>query len=54
MKVLTDKQASKKGILEGLDWLKSKMTSQDVGIVSFSGHGTRDLFGNFYLCPFGP
>ncbi len=51
VKVLTDKMASKKGILEGMDWLKSKMTPQDVGIVSFSGHGTRDLFGNFYLCP---
>lgn len=53
VKVLTDKQATKKGILDGLDWLKSKMTAQDVGIVSFSGHGTRDpLFGQFYLCPF--
>jgi WD40 repeat protein len=52
VKVLTDKQATKKGILDGLDWLKSKMTAQDVGIVSFSGHGTRDpLFGQFYLCP---
>jgi uncharacterized caspase-like protein len=51
VKVLTDKAATKKGILEGLDWLKSKMTPQDVGIVTFSGHGTRDLFGNFYLVP---
>lgn len=51
VKVLTDKQATKKGILEGLDWLKSKMTAQDVGIVSFSGHGLRDPFGQFYLVP---
>jgi|GEM_PF-2287553 len=51
VKVLTNKGASKKGMLEGLDWLKSKMTSQDVGIVSFSGHGTKDPFGQFYLCP---
>ncbi|QJW92653.1 caspase family protein [Frigoriglobus tundricola] len=51
VKVLTDKAATKKNILEGMDWLKSKMTPQDVGIVTFSGHGTRDLFGNFYLCP---
>jgi hypothetical protein len=51
VKVLMDKQATKKGIQEGMDWLKSKMTPQDVGIVSFSGHGTRDPFGNFYLCP---
>ncbi len=51
VKVLTDKAATKAGILAGLDWLKSKMTAQDVGIVSFSGHGTRDSFGQFYLCP---
>ncbi len=52
VKVLTDQAATKKGILEGMDWLKSKLTAQDVGIVSFSGHGTRDpLFGDFYLCP---
>jgi hypothetical protein len=51
VKVLTDKAATKKGILEGLDWLKSKMTSQDVGIVTFSGHGMRDPFGQFYLVP---
>jgi uncharacterized caspase-like protein len=52
VKVLTDKAATKKGILEGLDWLKSNLTMQDVGIVTFSGHGSRDpLFGDFYLCP---
>ena len=51
VKLITDKAATKKGILDGMDWLKSKMTPQDVGIVFFSGHGTRDLFGNFYLCP---
>ena len=50
-KVLTDKAATKKGIREGLDWLKSKMKPQDVGIVSFSGHGTRDSFDRFHLVP---
>jgi uncharacterized caspase-like protein len=52
VKLLTDQAATKQGILDGMDWLKSKMTSQDVGIVSFSGHGTRDLFGRFYLVTF--
>lgn len=49
--ILMDKQATKKGIGEGLDWLASKMTSKDVGIVFFSGHGTRDDEGRFHLCP---
>jgi uncharacterized caspase-like protein len=52
MKVLTDKQATKQNIREGLDWLKSKMTAKDVGIVFFSGHGGRDEdTGKFYLIP---
>ncbi|MBA4067468.1 MAG: hypothetical protein C0501_27920 [Isosphaera sp.] len=51
VKVLTDGQATKKGIREGLDWMKSKMTPQDVGVVAFSGHGLRDPLGRFYLAP---
>lgn len=52
VKVLTDRAAGRQGIRDGLAWMKSKMTPQDVGIVSFSGHGTRDPFGRFYLVPF--
>jgi hypothetical protein len=51
IRILTDKKATKKGMQEGLDWLASKMTAKDVGIVSFSGHGTRDPDGKFYLVP---
>ena len=50
-RILTDSAATKKGIQDGLDWLKSKMTAKDVGIFVFSGHGTRDPFGHFYLVP---
>jgi WD40 repeat protein len=49
--IIMDKAATKKGIGEGLDWLASKMTAKDVGIVFFSGHGTRDTEGRFHLCP---
>lgn len=49
VRVLTDKLATRKGIQNGLDWLASKMTAKDVGIVSFSGHGTRDPNNKFYL-----
>jgi hypothetical protein len=51
IRVIKDKQANKKGIREGLDWLKSKMTPSDVGILFFSGHGTLDQEGKFHLCP---
>lgn len=50
-RVLTDKEASNSGITEGLKWLAGKMTSDDVGIFFFSGHGTTDAKGNFFLVP---
>lgn len=52
VRTLTDKEATRKAILEGLDWLGAKMTSRDVGIFSFSGHGARDpRTGRFFLVP---
>jgi WD40 repeat protein len=52
VKVLTDKQATKKNICEGLDWLHAKMTPRDVGFFFFSGHGGRDdKSDKFYLIP---
>jgi WD40 repeat protein/Zn-finger nucleic acid-binding protein len=52
IRLLTDQEATKKGMQQGLDWLASKMTAKDVGIVSYSGHGTRDPQGKFYLVTF--
>jgi len=51
VKLIKDKQATKKEIEQGLAWLGSRMTPQDVGILFFSGHGDRDKLGNFYLVP---
>jgi len=39
-RVLTDKDATCKGILEVLEWLKSRMTPKDVGILSRMGSST--------------
>jgi WD40 repeat protein len=49
--VVTDRDATRKRIASELEWLGSVMTAQDVGVVSFSGHGARDDDGNFYLVP---
>lgn len=51
IRTLTNKEADKKSIMEGLDWLKSKMTSKDIGVFFFSGHGMRDPRGRFFLVP---
>ena len=49
IRIVTDKDATRKGMKDGLDWLASKMTAKDVGIVSFSGHGTRDDNNRFHF-----
>ena len=51
-KILLDKDATKEGILAGLDWLKQKMTSDDTAVVFYAGHGHRDRkTGQFYVLP---
>jgi WD40 repeat protein len=51
IKCLTNKEASRQGILDGLDWLRSKKAnSADLTIFFFAGHGERDG-KEFYLVP---
>lgn len=50
-KVLLDAQAGQKGILRGLEWLKTQMTQRDVGVFFYAGHGAKDLNNVFYLIP---
>jgi WD40 repeat protein len=49
--LVTDRDATRARVLSELEWLGSVMTPDDVGVVFFSGHGTRDEQGNFYLVP---
>jgi hypothetical protein len=49
--LVTDREATRANMLEGLKWLGSKMTARDVGIFFFSGHGATDDDGNFFLVP---
>ena len=51
VKVLTDKEATRRNILQGLTWLRKEMTQRDVAIVSFAGHGSQDADGKLYLLP---
>ncbi|MCS7014167.1 MAG: caspase family protein [Chloroherpetonaceae bacterium] len=51
VKLLTDEQASKDNVLDGLEWLQKEVTSKDVGVVFFAGHGINDNNGTFYLMP---
>jgi WD40 repeat protein len=50
-KTLTDAQATKGNILDGLEWLQRQVTSKDVAMLFFAGHGVNDPTGVFYFLP---
>lgn len=51
VKLLTDDKATKDDVLDGLDWLKQQVTSNDVGIMFVAGHGMNDKLGGYYFMP---
>jgi hypothetical protein len=50
-KVLTDGEATKDDILDGLDWLRKETTSKDVAMLFLAGHGVNDSNGIYYFLP---
>jgi WD40 repeat protein len=52
---ITNDQATKSRILDGLDWLKKqlsgKASQKDVGVVFYAGHGISDPHNHFFLLP---
>ena len=50
-KVLTDGQATKGNILDGLEWMQKQVTQHDVAMLFFAGHGVNDAGGAFYFLP---
>lgn len=46
-----NREAVKSRVIEGLQWLRTQMKPQDVGVFFYSGHGMKDDDGNFYLFP---
>ncbi len=50
-KVITDSNAKKDDILDGLDWLKKEATNKDIAIIFLSGHGVNDQAGLYYFLP---
>jgi WD40 repeat protein len=51
VKILTDAQASKDEVLDGLDWLRREVTQKDVGMLFLAGHGVNDPTGIYYYLP---
>jgi WD40 repeat protein len=48
-KPIKDTEATKKGILDGLDWLKDNVKEEDVAVVFYAGHGDKDKKDQFHL-----
>ncbi len=51
VRLLTDGNATKDDILDGLDWLQRSTTSRDLAMVFIAGHGVNDNYGTFYYLP---
>jgi len=51
VRTLTDAQATKGNILDGLEWVQRQMTAHDVAVMFFAGHGINDSTGVFYFLP---
>jgi len=53
VKLLTNQDATKDNIMDGLEWLQKEVTQKDMGIAFFAGHGMNDpKTGGFYFLPY--
>jgi len=52
VKTLTDSDATKAGILDGLEWIERETTARDMAMIFIAGHGMNDNKGTFYYLPY--
>lgn len=51
VRLLTDTEATKDNVLDGLEWLQHQVTARDVGMMFLAGHGLNDNNGKYYFLP---
>ncbi len=51
VRLLTDGNAKRDDILDGLEWIRRELTARDVAIVFLAGHGVNDADGVYYFLP---
>jgi WD40 repeat protein len=51
VKLLTDEQATRDEVVDGLEWILKQTTSRDVAMVFFAGHGVNDTLNAYYFLP---
>ncbi len=52
VRLLTDQQATRDAVVQGMDWLKREVTQHDVGMVFVAGHGTNDPKQGYVFIPY--
>ncbi|MEL7427989.1 MAG: caspase family protein, partial [Bacteroidota bacterium] len=50
-RLLTDANATRANILEGLEWIVKETTQHDIAMIFFAGHGRETTRGTFYYVP---
>lgn len=51
VKKITEKEANKVNILNGLQWIQEKTSKKDIAMIFFAGHGVNDNNGIYYMLP---
>jgi uncharacterized caspase-like protein len=51
VRLLTDQQATRDEIVDGLEWLQRQVTQHDVGMLFFAGHGINDPAQGYVFLP---
>jgi hypothetical protein len=51
-RVLTDAQATRQAVLDGLSWLAGVVGRSDVGVLFLAGHGVTEYAGQYYFLPY--
>ena len=51
VKLLTDRDATRDEVVDGLDWLRKQVGQKDVGMLFLSGHGVAEPSGGYYYLP---
>jgi uncharacterized caspase-like protein len=51
VRLLTDAEANREAILDGLEWLQRQTTSKDVAAIFVAGHGANAPNGYYYFLP---
>jgi WD40 repeat protein len=51
VKLVTDAQATRDNVVDGLEWLQRQVTSKDVGMLFLAGHGVNDANSIYHFLP---